>query len=59
MSKIVEAVEGLKETLELYSEDNISEFSDKKIIEYATDHIASLELENSLYSISLSRLLIL
>ena len=53
MPGLIDAIKDLRETLEYVSEDNIGEFSDEQIVEYASDHISNLELVTSLYEVAI------
>lgn len=53
MSEIFDVVEELKNTLEFFSEDDISEYSAEQVVQYAADHISQLEVENALYRLAI------
>jgi hypothetical protein len=54
ITDLFDSVDNLRETLLQVAEENISNYTDDKLIDYANDRINALELENTLQSMAIS-----
>lgn len=51
---LASAIKRLRDTLELFAEENISEYPDDELIDYAEQRISQLELDKSLFEIAIA-----